>query len=81
MVTKLSEDFENISSPRLVGALWEMTGDLRCTGDFGGIGLTLEPYDHKKKKKQTTRAKSTLADPCPPHRTTASELCKARQAF
>lgn len=51
MVTKLSEDFENISSPRWVRALWEVTGDLRCTGDFGGIGLKLESCNPKKKKK------------------------------
>lgn len=48
MVTNLSGDFDNISSPRWVSALWEVTGDLWCTGDFGGSGLKLEPCDQKK---------------------------------
>lgn len=52
MVTKLSEDLENISSSRWVRALWEMTGDLRCTGDSGGTGLELEPYDPTERLSQ-----------------------------
>lgn len=41
IATKLSADFEDISSPGGVLALGEAVGDLRCTGDFGGIGLKL----------------------------------------